>query len=100
MTLWGTTELNDYARKEWSGLISGYYYVRWEKFLDKLEESLITGVPFDEEKFRIELQKWMENWSDGKETYPDKINRSSVGVAQELWNKYGDKINPNKRGKD
>ena len=44
----------------------------------------------------MELQKWMENWSDGKETYPDRINGSSVNVAQELWDKYGDKINPNK----
>jgi len=96
LTLWGTTEINDYARKEWSGLISGYYYARWKKFLDSQEDSMATGIPFNEEKFRIELRNWMENWSDGKRTYPDKPKKSSVDISWKLWNKYGSEIITNK----
>ena len=92
LTLWGTKSVNDYARKEWSGLISGYYYIRWERFFKELEKSLVTGVPFDQQRFKAELQEWMENWSDRKETYPDKPENLSIEVAQDLWEKYGQKL--------
>ena len=35
ITLWGPTgEINDYAAKEWAGLISTYYIQRWELFFN------------------------------------------------------------------
>ncbi|OJA21639.1 hypothetical protein AZE42_12988 [Rhizopogon vesiculosus] len=39
ITLWGPTgEINDYASKQWGGLIGGYYVPRWEAFIDYLVE--------------------------------------------------------------
>lgn len=40
ITVWGpmdNPEIFDYAWREWSGLLKGYYYQRWKLFLDKVE---------------------------------------------------------------
>ena len=35
ITMWGPREnIDDYASKPWSGLVSDYYYKRWQLFLD------------------------------------------------------------------
>ena len=39
ITLWGPDgEINDYASKQWSGLVGGYYKARWEAFVSYLCE--------------------------------------------------------------
>jgi len=92
LTLWGETRLNGYARKEWSGLLFGYYYVGWKKYLDELNKELITGETFDEVKFHNRLTEWIENWSDGTELYPHEPKGKSVLVAQKLWDKYSKQL--------
>ncbi|MCK5794425.1 MAG: alpha-N-acetylglucosaminidase, partial [Anaerolineales bacterium] len=94
LTLWGTTRINDYARKEWSGMISGYYHARWKWYLDEVGKALEAGKPFDSAKFNRDLRKWMVEWSDAKESYPTKPKGSSVAVAKQLWGKYGDAFKP------
>lgn len=35
VTLWGPTgQINDYASKQWAGLVGGYYRQRWQLFMD------------------------------------------------------------------
>lgn len=35
ITLWGPTgQINDYASKQWAGLVAGYYQPRWQLFVD------------------------------------------------------------------
>ena len=94
VTLWGTGHLNDYARKEWSGMISGYYHARWKWYLDKMAKSLETNKPFDNQGFRRDLRKWMVEWSDAKESYPSEPTGESVVVAKKLWKKYRDAFKP------
>jgi alpha-N-acetylglucosaminidase len=45
----------DYAYKHWAGLVSDYYKPRWSLFFKMLEDSLVTGWPFDEKQFRAEF---------------------------------------------
>ncbi len=91
LTLWGTTtRIDDYACKEWSGMISGYYHARWKWYLDEVGKALESGKPHDGARFQQELRKWMEAWSDSKETYPVEASGDSVAVAKRLWKKYGD----------
>ena len=94
VTLWGTGHLNDYARKEWSGMISGYYHARWKWYLDKMAKSLETNKPFDNQGFRRDLRKWMVEWSDAKESYPSEPTGESDVVAKKLWKKYRDAFKP------
>lgn len=95
LTLWGTTRLNDYARKEWSGLISGYYHVRWKWYLDEIGKALVAGKFYDDAKFQSELLKWMYDWSDAKETYPTRPQGNSIEMAKKLWDKYEDAFTVN-----
>jgi alpha-N-acetylglucosaminidase len=62
ITMWGATKrLNNYARKEWSGLLAGYYLPVEQKKLDPNE------------------------WSGMHEEYPTESQGDSVRVAKELW---------------
>jgi alpha-N-acetylglucosaminidase len=36
ITTWGRPFINDYARKEWSEMTSGYYAPRWRMFFESL----------------------------------------------------------------
>ncbi|MDY0168911.1 MAG: alpha-N-acetylglucosaminidase TIM-barrel domain-containing protein [Thermoguttaceae bacterium] len=96
LTLWGEgPQIDDYASKEWSGLISGYYRPRWERFFEALADSLRNGEPFEDLAFRASLRPWMAAWSDGQETYPTEPRGDSVAVARRLWDKYADAFQPN-----
>ena len=62
LTLWGPThaELDDYAQKEWGGLVTGYYRQRWKLFLDKLIDSMENGYAFNQTQFVIEMFNTVE----------------------------------------
>lgn len=52
ITIWGDRssacpELYDYAWREWSGMVGGYYYTRWKMFYDACESHLQSGKRFD-----------------------------------------------------
>ena len=95
LTLWGQgPAIDDYARKLWSGMLTGYYLKRWEWYLDELEKSLETRKPFDEATFQAKLRPWMAKWSDGQETYPTEPKGDSVAVAQRLWKRYQNGLKP------
>ncbi|MGW7056628.1 alpha-N-acetylglucosaminidase [Streptomyces sp. NPDC054887] len=50
LTTWGHRSgseagyLRDYANREWSGLVSGFYAKRWAKYLDSLDVALSSGA--------------------------------------------------------
>ena len=89
LTLWGkSTILEDYACKEWSGMIKGFYHTRWKWYLDKLARSLEADEPFDDAEFQGEINNWMDRWSESRETYPSQPKGDCVAVAKKLWDKY------------
>ncbi len=52
LTTWGTApNLNDYASRVWSGLVTRYYAPRWNLFLESMLQSVAQGVPFSDEDF-------------------------------------------------
>lgn len=52
LTMWGpNAEINDYARKEWAGIIIEYYAKRWTHFVSELELSILTGKPIQRHDF-------------------------------------------------
>ena len=94
LTLWGKLEEvddfpRDYARKEWSGMLTGFYVKRWEPFSQGLADSLRQGKPFDNDAFQLELLQWERDWADQRETYPTEPHGDSLAVARKLWEKYG-----------
>jgi alpha-N-acetylglucosaminidase len=89
ITRWGPgPALPDYAWKEWSGLLTGYYGKRWEIFFRRQQEALDSGKPFDQGACRAEIARFEEAWCGQRESYPSKPHGDSVAVAQHLCEKY------------
>jgi len=93
ITVWGETPvLRDYARKQWSGMLSGFYLPRWRQYLSAASEALKEDIPFDEQSVGQKIFQWELAWADQQEIYPSKPNGNSITVAQKLWNKYRDEL--------
>ena len=95
LTAWGEgSAIDDYASKEWSGLLKGYYLERWQRFVDAAGSSLERGEAFDRGAFVRELREWMLAWSEGREGYSSEPSGDSLAVAQRLWEEYGHEFRP------
>ena len=89
ITMWGErTNIRDYSRRSWSGMLTGFYGKRWDKFLTALDQALGTGAPFDEAAFDRGLQDWERSWAYQRETYPTHSHGDSLKVSRRLWKKY------------
>jgi len=91
ITLWGPRDsiLHEYAQRQWSGLVGGFYLPRWERFVERLDESLAAERPFDAEAFEQEIRDWEVEWTHGTEPYAAEPRGDPVAVARELMAKYG-----------
>jgi hypothetical protein len=95
LTLWGEgPAIDDYARKQWSGMFRGYYRERWSRYLNAVGDSLKRGESFDQETFATDLRTWMARWSDRREAYPTEPRGDSIALSKTLWAKYGDCFKP------
>ena len=103
LTLWGPPShgafLHDYAFREWSGLIGGFYRARWEQFFTFLEAQApgytedglyrVMDRPGDESNdFYRKLTAWEYAWCDGHGAYPTEPRGDSVSVSRRLLEKW------------
>lgn len=81
ITLWATgTDLQDYARREFNGLVGDYYAHRWRLYFDSLTEALRTG---DAPK-PIDWLKVAEDWSHQGTRYPSTPGGDSYAEASKV----------------
>ena len=107
ITSWGdirsnTSQLYDYAWKEWSGLIKEYYYVRWDMFYREVINSMEKGRRFKQKKgdnyvsrinynrypFGKKLNEFELDWPNRYCDYPVAENKDVVPTAKELVDKW------------
>jgi len=89
ITLWGETQwIDDYAGKEWSGLLNDYYAVRWQKYFDKVKSAMQNNQKFDHESVLNDIFKWEYDWSSQHKEYQTKPNGNSIEISKMLLNKY------------
>jgi alpha-N-acetylglucosaminidase len=90
ITLWGPRDsrLHDYARRQWSGLIRGFYLPRWQQFLKQLDSALASQESLDAAGFEQEVRDWEVAWTHQTDHYPDEPSGDPVATSQELWQKY------------
>lgn len=88
ITRWGDHgNLSDYARKEWTGLLNGYYGMRWNMFFDRLKA---TGKePFDWAAFNEEKMAWAEDWLRSTDPVKEHAEEDEIAVVRELMKRYG-----------
>jgi len=93
ITLWGdaNNRLFEYANRQWSGLFNDFYKHRWEQFFDDVKSDWGT---FDQAKFDEKIKQWEWQWVTSRKDYPVSPQGSSTTIANELYQKYKDRIAP------
>jgi alpha-N-acetylglucosaminidase len=94
ITLWGdvNSPLHEYSCRQWSGLMTDFYKVRWQKFFDATTLALENGKTMDVAVFDKEISKWEWEWVNTQKSFPTKPTGNSVQVAKLLYKKYRTKI--------
>ena len=98
LTTWSGEDmlLNDYAARQWNGLLSSFYKVRWTMFFDAVNAALDAGEEFDEEHYQAYWKavtafegRW---WRERIGKFPSKPYGDAVGIASDICLRYGDSI--------
>jgi alpha-N-acetylglucosaminidase len=82
VTLWQTESpgLQDYARREFNGLVGGYYAKRWKMFFDALKSSLRTG----EQPQPIDWRAVAESWAHAGTRYASDPHGDAYRLATKV----------------
>lgn len=94
ITLWGPRgEILDYACKQWSGLLKGYYIPRWQLFVEMLHISVIDHTKFNETLFaQIVYEKVELPFSNQLDDYPTEPIGDAYVIATSIHKKYRNMI--------
>jgi alpha-N-acetylglucosaminidase len=84
ITYWGPDDTNavarDYAYKEWSGLLQGFYLSRWDMFIRELNARLDGGTAQEPDYFAFEKE-----WTEQRNTYPTTPSGDPVATALSIF---------------
>ena len=94
LTLWGNREcyLHDYACRQWSGMMSGFYRPRWEMFFDTATEALRSGKEMDGKAFEEKCTDWEWEWTESSESYPSTPSGDEIEECRHIYEKYRSSI--------
>ncbi|KAL6895990.1 glycoside hydrolase family 89 protein [Trichoderma longibrachiatum] len=88
ITLWGPQgQIEDYASKQWAGLVGTYYAERWQQFVDYLAAT--KPASYNQTAFHEKLLIWETAW--GQQTSTRIVNvgvtdiRSVLDMALKSW---------------
>lgn len=86
ITVWGDRNaannggLRDYSHREWSGLLSDFYYPRWKVWFEELENRLKGKQPEEIDWYAME-----ESWTREEAMYPVVAQEDPVKVAKRAY---------------
>ena len=88
ITTWGGS-LNDYACRNWSGLMWGYYAKRWDIYIREATSAVISGMEFDAAAQRDATDKFQQQWATMTEEAPaGSIDDDILTHSRALRDKY------------
>jgi alpha-N-acetylglucosaminidase len=90
VTLWGdeNSPLHEYSCRQWSGLLNGFYKVRWEKYFAELSADIKDGKELDQKAFDNRIKQWEWQWVNDHKSYPVNPVGSSITEAKAIYQKY------------
>lgn len=90
VTTWTASigNLNDYANREWAGLLSGFYLPRWQQFLTNLYAAVDNNQSFSESTVRAAIGNWELQWINQHDSYPSVPAGNTLVIASNLFQKY------------
>jgi alpha-N-acetylglucosaminidase len=87
------SNLQDYACKQWAGLIKSYYKPRWELFLNRTQRAIAQGRALDVDAFHEASYQQFSVWQHS-ETDHDDYSSDTVGDAVALARSMHAKYSP------
>ncbi len=90
ITLWGDKNcpLNEYACRQWSGLLMDFYKPRWQQFFAAVSSALSKGNEIDTEAFTKRIKNWEWRWVNERKDYKVETTGSPVTLVKALYKKY------------
>lgn len=89
VTMWGPHQnIEDYASKEWSGLVRDYYMQRWSVFFKYAEDSVTNKKPFDNTGYQKDRFNLENQFSNSMKSYPAQPTGDVVAMTKSLIQKY------------
>jgi alpha-N-acetylglucosaminidase len=90
ITLWGdaNSPLHEYSCRQWCGLMTDFYKIRWQKFFQEIEKALSTGNELNTIEFEKTISAWEWQWVNSEKDFPTVPSGNSIQVAQQLYEKY------------
>lgn len=90
ITMWGNKDcyLADYACRQWSGMMNGFYRERWKLFFDDVRAAMESGKDLDMEKFVQKCKDWEWTWISGSEKYPVLPAGDEIEQCRKVYAKY------------
>ncbi|WP_344979945.1 alpha-N-acetylglucosaminidase [Compostibacter hankyongensis] len=90
ITLWGgkNCPLHEYACRQWSGLLKGFYRPRWNAFFQYAGKCLAGRRDVDMRSFDAQIREWEWKWVNSHEEYPTAAKGDAVAAAKALYQKY------------
>ncbi|WP_295771281.1 alpha-N-acetylglucosaminidase [uncultured Mucilaginibacter sp.] len=95
ITLWGDKDcpLNEYACRQWNGLLTDFYKPRWKQFIDELRLDLRGQKSLDYKAFTSKIKDWEWAWVNARKDYPATPKENTITVATQLHSKYWSAMN-------
>jgi alpha-N-acetylglucosaminidase len=91
ITTWGG-DLNDYACRNWSGLMGTYYAKRWQFYIDEAFRSVSAGEEFNDKARREKTSELQNAFAVSTEPVPQPTCYDVLGFSQMLQKKYADEL--------
>ena len=90
ITLWDkdVSLHEEYASKQWAGMIRSYYKPRWKQFFTYAISCLEENKTFDGKWFDDKIKNWELAWINNQEKFTEIPVGSAVQVSDILFKKY------------
>ena len=89
ITLWGPDgQIEDYANKNWAGLVKNYYAQRWVLFKRELVICINDQRSYYDPTFRKKLMVLEKAWGRDRTEFPTTPIGDPLAIAEQLVGKY------------
>lgn len=87
LSTWGNKDckLNDYACRQWSGMMKDYYKKRWELFFSEVKSNWGN---YKDETFAQKAKEMEWAWIGERQVYTTKAKGDEIKIVKKLYKKY------------
>lgn len=90
LTTWGNKDcrIADYACRQWSGMMNGFYAPRWERFFETIRKAGYTMDAAAYARFLEESKEWEWQWTFGHESYATEPSGDEIEECRAVYERY------------